>query len=369
MDVTVTWCVEKKEALFLQVSFGRQSSVTCSDPLALVMFRTRAEHMQRLEGLFPLESNSGRSSSIFIDPVENTIVKVQYLLKVPYRGAQRYFSVQLFHPDLERHGAALVHFFETGRLPVRNPRLAERALRKMMKRLVSCCTHDFIDEIRALDRASEAGVTPPLHEWYICETGHGVALGVFVQARAGTTLAAMQPCELVHLMHHMGPMPFVELLKACAVAGLAHLDLIPSNIVVYQGRPRLIDFGICIRNVQERMSEQLRTAYFFFAMLGAFAKHCHLSANNTVYMCGSEVPVTSADYHMLRIEFFPQLVAQTKEAQATLLRLWRQEFGGQCLLLQAGAVVGSAQKRVRAGVGEEGEKLYTVVDNIELVDS
>ena len=334
------------------------------------MYRSYEEHEALFASLTPLHASTGRSSSIFFDPKERAVFKVQYLIAAPTRKGTEFFSVQVFEPRLLKHRESVLDFFHTGQLAVPEGDDPEAHLRWLTSRLMANCTHSFLEEIKCLEIASDAGITPPLREWYVCRTGNGLALGVYAQDMAEKTLEAMRPHELVECLHRCGSAPFLDLIKQCARAGLAHLDLIPSNIVMTRGKPQLIDFGLCVR-AEKDADKTLTFALFFDTMLKNFAKNCHVSAHNTVYICGSLVPVTSVDYHLLLIHFFPDIHQRRAAAADDLKAVCKAvcKAGETPKAKTTSDIFSQAQKALFGIAGSKGENLFFVDDNTVLCNS
>ena len=322
-----------------------------------------------MKGLIPA-SAPGRSATIFHHPTQAVIFKQQCLIRVPdsRTGKSEYYSVQINDPDSSAHRDNLVALFTTGKVSAKSRLAAKRRLANVAKVSAETATHSFAAEIAALEAASEAGVSPRLLDWWIVDTGHGVALGVYKQEKAPRGLDALTPCELSHYMITKGCRPFVELIRACARAGVAHLDLNPSNIVLIDDSPQLIDFGLSIAFNPWGFSRPLCEAYFYYTMIKSFAQTTHVRDSGTVFMCGCEVPVTSDDYAVLSHDFFPRLATEVRQSFLRFYQLWKAEHTGDIPGTPGPSwVFAQTRDAVADGVGEAGERLLNMRKNTRII--
>ena len=331
---------------------------------------SKNEHARRMKGLEPL-STTGRSASIFKHKTEGAIYKLQYLLKVPSPRdtVLRYYSVQMFDDHIQHVRDSLIELFTRGKIRVRGRLAAKRRLAVVGAVAVYKATHDFFLELHAMRTAASAGVTPRLLEYWVVDTGHGTAIGVYKQEMAPATLESLEPCDMAHYMITQGPEPFVDLFRRCAQAGVLHIDILPSNIVVTASGPKLIDFGLSISSNPLQLSQPLRSAFYFVSMLYIFAASCRVQTDDKVFLLGCELPVTSEDFHILTAEFFPRLITAQRKALYEFRALWTKERGDEELpsVPTAEWVYDRTDAEVMEGAGKGGEKVFCTKRNTEII--
>jgi tRNA A-37 threonylcarbamoyl transferase component Bud32 len=297
-----------------------------------VDFRTLDAHNAAVALLTPLNGHPGRSSVIYTDAREKYIMKVQYLLCTEEAAAsgkgtvERFFSVQLFNPALKRIAKRLQQLFLTGKLKLGNSRLLRTYEERLLKDGV---THEFMEEIATMELAVRAGITPPLLEWYIVRTGPGLALGVYIQTRAQTTLEDVDSLGLFNLLAQKGARGFYTLVKKCAEAGISHLDLIPSNLVVYNGDLGVIDFGLSIRTSPYNTSTPVTRAYYMYLMLRFIAWQAGADEADVNSVFGHTLSRGTVFSDVILRQILPHLRHYRDEARQVFLTKWKAEQEGQ----------------------------------------
>lgn len=267
--------------------------------------------------------HSGFSCQIFTNKRETRIMKVQYLIRV--QG--RYFSVQLFEPDMKSRAARFLHLFRTGRLLLPHnvlPRERASYARDTCRKLLSAISHDFGEEVRILKQAAAHGVTPKLELAYVCPTAGPFALGVYVQHKGERSIADMDATQVYWMMATQSPLPLIELLQRCAAAKILHLDLHLGNILMHRGDPVLIDFGVAVAEAPFSGSDRLCYLWMLHQMLDRLEAEVHTIRDGKKYVFSHCVVPGSLDEGM--IAPFCELVhAAAARARVEFNHQWAHE--------------------------------------------
>lgn len=113
-------------------------------------------------------------------------------------------------------------------------------------------THEFAGEVKALRRAVESEITPPLHDAFLVKTdSDSMYLGCTVQSLGRPFIEVYEKVGIVQpLVDERNWGGLLIQMQAMARAGLAHLDINPGNLLVRRGHERpiqLIDFADALR--------------------------------------------------------------------------------------------------------------------------
>ena len=279
------------------------------------------EHEAFIKGLPELAKNKGLSSRIYFDEKTNCVIKVQYLLRIPtltpHLFDNDYFSIQMGNETVRKYGEHIARFFLKEQVVVpRRETNPSKFFQKLVETVIYSSTHDFLDEIEALTKASDAQITPPLRDWYVCNTGRKVAIGVYVQEKA-EVFGAMGAVRVLDQLKTHGPAPFTTLFKRAAQSGVLHLDVNPSNLAFYKGELCFLDFGLSSITPPVEMSTELCAAFFYSNMLAQLRAMCTMWKDANVYCMGCVVVPDSLDHEILSTEFLSKLQQECLDAEQT----------------------------------------------------
>lgn len=122
-------------------------------------------------------------------------------------------------------------------------------------------THEFEKETKALELASEIGVTPQLVEWFFVDLGPQFRLGVTVQQKLYRVFRDWEKKhgydEMLSRMQMVGINQFYKTVKLLNDAGLVYFDWNCGNMgITSTMQLQLIDFACCLRTPEVEMKNK-----------------------------------------------------------------------------------------------------------------
>lgn len=286
-------------------------------------------------------------------------MKVQHLICLEDRAAgaeasggkgskEHFFSIQMHHDQLRDHAASLRSLFAKGKTRL-GRFTAKSALSFYQKTILDCCvTHEFTKEMSIMQTAAAHGITPPLHEWYIVRTGKRVAIGVYIQARASCTFEDMQSVQFFDFLVRKGASAFKALASKCAAAGLAHIDLIPSNIAIYEGDIVLIDFGLALDWSPYMTTKPTTMLYFEYLMLRLFYWQAMDIEGTDRYIFGHPIDPASPFHDPLTGTLLPNLKRYRDQCKDSFLSRWKEEKTTDAMTYSRGEHMQAARAKAKA---------------------
>lgn len=186
-------------------------------------------------GFVALGGEPGRSSRVF--RVDDEVMKVQYLVQQPHEGPA-WLTMQLFG---YREDHAEAPDAEALALLVGGEALTDEQIDSLRPFAAAC----WIEEVEAMQRGADAGVTPAFLGHFFVEDPRmpGIRLGVTLQRRAAVVWGQYDDAELARRACRTGLKPLVRIVTDTARAGLCHPDLNVGNICEHRGRVMLLDWA------------------------------------------------------------------------------------------------------------------------------
>lgn len=130
-----------------------------------------------------------------------------------------------------------------------------------LKNILHLRTHEFKSETKALELASEIGVTPELVEWFFVDLGPQFRLGVTVQKKLYRVFRDWEKKhgyeEMLSRMQMVGINQFYKTVKLLNDAGLVYFDWNCGNMgITSTMQLQLIDFACCLRTPEVEMKNK-----------------------------------------------------------------------------------------------------------------